>query len=427
MAKQAGKKVRAVSDGHEKMDIRTVARLANVSIATVSRTINRVSTVNPKMAKRVWEAIEKLDYFPNTQARALVSGRSRLLGLIVSEITNPFFPELIQGFEDIAVEHGYEILISSTNYDPRRMSLCIRRMLERRAEGVAVMTFGVEKPLLEQLAERKVPLVFVDVGPERPGISLLKVDYHHGIRQGVQHLAALGHRDIAFVSGPKRLHSAQSRSLAFSKSLAECAIVADPAWIVEGDHTMEGGIDAMDRLLKSKHMPTAVMCSNDMTAIGVLHKLYRAGLRVPDDLSVIGFDDIHIAQVTIPPLTTIQMSCFELARAAVTALRAHVEEGGEPKPASPGAPCSICASGGRKMQSQSRLLRRKKLHRLSSNFKSSVDAKAHRSQIERQRLHRDTVESQSRTAPRALRIVREMLLTVSPLVSYTLCAVNIYH
>ena len=331
MAKQAGEKPRAVSDGHEKMDIRTVARLANVSIATVSRTINRVSTVNPKMAKRVREAIEKLDYFPNTQARALVSGRSRLLGLIVSEITNPFFPELIQGFEDIAVEHGYEILISSTNYDPQRMSLCIRRMLERRAEGVAVMTFGVEKPLLEQLAERKVPLVFVDVGPERPGISLLRVDYHHGIRQGVQHLAALGHRDIAFISGPKRLHSAQSRTLAFSKSLAECAIVANPAWILEGDHTMEGGIDAMDRVLKSKHLPTAVMCSNDMTAIGVLHKLYRAGLRVPDDLSVIGFDDIHIAQVTIPPLTTIQMSCFELARAAVTALRAQVEEGGDPK------------------------------------------------------------------------------------------------
>jgi LacI family transcriptional regulator len=309
------------------MDIRTVARLANVSIATVSRTINRVSTVNPKMAKQVWDAIAKLDYFPNTQARALVSGRSRLLGLIVSEITNPFFPELIQGFEDIAVEHGYEILISSTNYDPRRMSLCIRRMLERRAEGVAVMTFGVEKPLLEQLAERKVPLVFVDVGPERPGISLLRVDYRHGIQQGVEHLAGLGHRDIAFISGPGRLHSAQSRLVAFSRSLQECALVVDPAWMVEGDHTMEGGMEAMDRLLKSKHVPTAVMCSNDMTAIGVLHKLYRAGLKVPDDLSVIGFDDIHIAQVTIPPLTTIQMSCLELARAAVTALRAHVEDG----------------------------------------------------------------------------------------------------
>src|SRR5271154_4491688 len=332
MVKQPGKRRRVPPAGKPgKMDIRTVAGLAKVSIATVSRTINRVSTVNPKMAKRVWEAIEQLDYFPNTQARALVSGRSRLLGLIVSEITNPFFPELIQGFEDIAVEHGYEILISSTNYDPRRMSLCIRRMLERRAEGVAVMTFGVEKPLLEQLAERNVPLVFVDVGPERPGISLLRVDYRNGIQQGVEHLAVMGHRDIAFISGPKRLHSAQSRLAAFTKSLEECKLKVDPAWIVEGDHTMEGGIEAMDRLLKSRHLPTAVMCSNDMTAIGVLHKLYRAGLRVPDDLSVIGFDDIRIAQVTIPPLTTVQMSCFELARAAVTALRAHVEEGGEPK------------------------------------------------------------------------------------------------
>jgi DNA-binding LacI/PurR family transcriptional regulator len=332
MVKQTGKRGRTpAADKPGKMDIRTVAQLANVSIATVSRTINRVATVNPRMAKQVWEAIEKLDYFPNTQARALVSGRSRLLGLIVSEITNPFFPELIQGFEDIAVEHGYEILISSTNYDPRRMSLCIRRMLERRAEGVAVMTFGVEKPLLEQLAERKVPLVFVDVGPERPGISLLRVDYRHGMQQGVEHLHQLGHRDIAFITGPKRLHSAQSRQQAFTKSLEQSGLPVRPEWIVEGDHTMEGGIDAMGRLLEASRVPTAVMCSNDMTAIGVLHKLYRAGLKVPDDFSVIGFDDIHIAQVTIPPLTTIQMSCFELARAAVTALRAHTEDGGEPR------------------------------------------------------------------------------------------------
>src|SRR3984957_2018589 len=331
MAKQARKKGRPpAAEVPGKLDIRTVAKLANVSIATVSRTINRVSTVNPRMAKRGWEAIEKLDYFPITQARALVSGRSRLLGLIVSEITKPFFPELIQGFEDIAVEHGYEILISSTNYDPRRMSLCIRRMLERRAEGVAVMTFGVEKPLLEQLAERNVLLVFVDVGPERPGISLLRVDYHHGIRQGVQHLAVLGHRDIAFIGGPKRLHSAQSRQSAFMSSLEECGMTCNPAWVIEGDHTLEGGVQARDQLLKSKSRPAAVMCSNDMTAIGVLHKVYRAGLRVPDDLSVIGFDDIRIAQVTIPPLTTIQMSRFELARAAVTALRDQGE-----KPESP--------------------------------------------------------------------------------------------
>jgi DNA-binding LacI/PurR family transcriptional regulator len=324
----AAKKTRTGRTGRTKpllMDIRTVAERANVSIATVSRTINHIPTVNAKLAKRVWEAIRELNYFPNSQARALVSGRTRLLGLIVSEIVNPFFPELIQGFEDIAVENGYEILVSSTNYDPRRMSLCIRRMLERKAEGVAVMTFGIEEPLLEQLAERNIPLVFVDLGPDRPGISLLKVDYHHGIRQGVQHLAALGHRNIAFISGPMRLHSAQSRVSAFSKSLTECGIAINQEWIIEGDHTLEGGIAAAEKLLDNSRLPTAVMCSNDLTAIGVLHKVYRAGLRVPEDLSIIGFDDIHMARVTIPPLTSIQMSRTELARAAVNALRAHVE------------------------------------------------------------------------------------------------------
>lgn len=321
---QKSKKKRK-TEASGRMDIRTIARVANVSIATVSRTINGVPTVNPKIAKRVREVIEELGYFPNTQARALVSGRSWILGLIVSEITNPFFPELIQGFEDIAVEHGYEILVSSTNHDPQRMSHCIRRMLERKVDGVAVMTFGIEAPLLEQLAQRKVPLVFIDVGPDGPGINVLKVDYRHGIRQGVQHLAALGHRNIAFLRGPLGLHSAQSRLDAFSESMRECGITPDPAWILQGEHTLEGGMAAMQGLLAGKNMPTAVMCSNDMTAIGVLHTMYRAGLRVPDDLSVIGFDDIHIAQVTIPPLTTVQMSRFDLARAAVTALRACAE------------------------------------------------------------------------------------------------------
>jgi DNA-binding LacI/PurR family transcriptional regulator len=331
----AGKRIQPAKQSSkppEPMDIRTIARAANVSIATVSRVMNNVPTVNPEMAKRVWEVIDELDYFPNTQARALVSGRSRLFGLIVSEITNPFFPELIQGFEDIAVEHGYEILVSSTNYDPKRMSHCIRRMLERKVEGVAVMTFGIEEPLLDQLANRKVPLVFIDVGPKRTGISVLKVDYQHGIRQGVQHLAALGHRDISFISGPMTIHSAQSRRAAFVAALDECGITANPTWIVEGNHTMEGGITCMERLLAEKRRPTAVICSNDMTAIGVLHKLYRAGLRVPDDFSVIGFDDIHIAEVTIPPLTTVQMSRFELARTAVMALRAHVEQPENPAP-----------------------------------------------------------------------------------------------
>jgi DNA-binding LacI/PurR family transcriptional regulator len=307
------------------IDIHAVARLAGVSIATVSRTINHIPTVNPKMARRVWDAIRELNYFPNTQARALVSGRSRLLGLIVSEITNPFFPELIQGFEDVAVESGYEILIGSTSYDPHRMQRCIRRMVERNVDGVAVMTFGIEQPLVDQLTDRNIPLVFVDIAPNRPGTSVVIVDYHHGIRQGVQHLAALGHRNIAFVTGPLRLHSAQSRLAAFAKSLQECGILAKKRFIIEGDHTMEGGMAAAERLTAQKALPTAIMCSNDMLAIGVLHRLSRSGLRVPDDISLIGFDDIHMSAMMMPPLTSVLMSRADLARGAVYALRGHLE------------------------------------------------------------------------------------------------------
>jgi len=307
------------------VDMHTVARQANVSIATVSRTINRNPTVNPKMAKRVWSAIHDLGYMPNSQARALVSGRSGILGLIVSDITNPFFPELIQGFEDVAVENGYEILVSSTNYSPTRMESCIRRMLQRKAEGVAIMTFGIEQPILKKLYDRNVPVVFVDVGPNVSNVKIVKVDYHAGIRQGVQHLAALGHRNIGFVSGPSDLRSAQMRVSAFKQSLAECGIKLYEDWLVCGEHTLQGGAQAMEQILATDHRPTAVMCSNDVSAIGVLHKAYRAGVRVPQDLSVVGFDDILAARMMIPPLTSIEMSRVELARTAVMALHALVE------------------------------------------------------------------------------------------------------
>src|SRR5437879_4077431 len=149
------------------VDIRDVARRARVSTATVSRTVNQISTVDAQLAKRVWKAIEELGYYPNRQARALVSGKSRIFGLIVSEITNPFFPEIVQTFETLAVEQNYEILLTSTIHDPKRMELAVRRMIERRVDGVAILTFGMEDDLLGHLRFRNLPLVFVDVGPRR--------------------------------------------------------------------------------------------------------------------------------------------------------------------------------------------------------------------------------------------------------------------
>jgi DNA-binding LacI/PurR family transcriptional regulator len=321
----ASKRPRQNRSEKRRLDIRDVAKHARVSIATVSRTINSVPSVDKQLAERVWKAIGELNYFPNTQARALVSGRTRLLGLLISEITNPFFPELIEGFEEIAVAHGYEILIGSTNYDLGRMTTCIRRMLERHVEGVAVMTFGIEQPLLEELSSRDIPMVFVDAGPHGPLVRTLVVDYRKGIQEGVQHLAALGHRNIAFISGPLRQGSAQARKAAFIESIEEAGLEANPEWLVEGNHTLEGGMRTMKHLLSLKDLPTAIMCSNDMTAIGALRVLAGAGLKVPKEMSVIGFDDIHMAEFVYPPLTTVRMSRKDLARGAFESLRSVAE------------------------------------------------------------------------------------------------------
>jgi LacI family transcriptional regulator len=307
------------------MDIREIAKRARVSTATVSRAINRIPTVNPQLAKRVWSVVEELGYYPNTQARALVSGRSRIFGLVISEITNPFFPEIVQVFERIAVQNHYEIMLTSTGNDPEHMETAVRRMIERRVEGVAIMTFGMEEILLEDLKLRKVPLVFVDVGPARPRVSNIRIDYLHGIRQAVQHLAALRHQKIAFVSGPRNLKSAEARKQAFLSSMTEIGLEVDNTLIVEGTHTIEGGIAAFGKLLAGATRPTAVLCSNDMTAMGVMRKAYEEGIEIPTDLSVIGFDDIRFAQFVLPALTTVQMSQAELARLAFNALLAELQ------------------------------------------------------------------------------------------------------
>lgn len=322
------------SNSRKRLDIRDVASHAGVSIATVSRTINGIASVDKELARRVWKSIRELGYFPNTQARALVSGRSRILGLIVSEITNPFFPELIQGFEDVATSYGYEILIGSTSYDPERMQRCVRRMLERNVDGAAIMTFGLEAPVREQLVQQldNIPIVFVDEAPAGARACALTIDYLHGIREGVQHLAALGHRKIAFISGPLVQRSAQLRKNAFLRAMGEIGCVPPPHWLIEGSHTIEGGMAAMEGMLTRKSLPTGVMCSNDMTAIGVLRVLARNGIEVPRQISVIGFDDIQLAEYVNPPLTTVRMSRHGLSRAAVEALRNQIEAPEKPVP-----------------------------------------------------------------------------------------------
>ena len=311
-------------------DIRAVAALAKVSIATVSRTINGSPVVSEKLSKRVWQAIEHLNYFPNTHARTLVSGRSRLFGIIVENITNPFFPELIQSFEEIAVANGYEILVSSSNSDPAILTTCVRRMLERKVDGVAVLTFGEEEPVLDQLAFRDIPIVLAEFKLSDPKASTILLDYSTGIRAAVDHLVQLGHKKIGYLAGPHKLHSAVTRENDFQAAMQAAGLPLQKKWIIECDHTLKGGVVGFGKLQSLPARPTALLCSNDMTAIGVLRAAYLQGLRVPQDLSVIGLDDIDFAEFTLPPLTTIRLSRTDLARAAFEALRQQAEEPNKP-------------------------------------------------------------------------------------------------
>ena len=211
---------------------------------------------------------------------------------------------MIQAFEAAAVERGYEILIGSTNYSSERMTQCVHRMVERKVEGVAVMTFGMDEDLLQELAGRRIPVVSVGSTRKLESATSIEIDYSKGIREAVQHLAVMGHRDISFITGPPHLGAAKLRQEAYVASMAEIGVKVPVSTMIEGDHTMEGGLVAALQLFdRLGHLPpTAVICSNDMTAIGVLHAVSTRGMRVPEDISIIGFDDIHMAQFTVPSL-----------------------------------------------------------------------------------------------------------------------------
>jgi DNA-binding LacI/PurR family transcriptional regulator len=309
--------------------IREVAKRANVSIATVSRTINNPDSVERRTAERVRQAIGELRYYPNTHARSLVSGKSRTLGLIVSDITNPFFPELIQCFDDLATAEGYDIVLSSTNYDSERMARSVRKMIERQVEGVAVLTSEMDQHLIDELGRRRMPSVFLDVGSPGELISNIQVDYATGVSEAIHYLLDLGHHRVGLIAGPDTLKSARARRASYLDALKQAGIEPEPELIVNGGHTILGGFAAMTELLTHGNPPTAVLASNDLSAIGGLRAVQKRGLKVPGHISIVGFDDILLAEFTDPPLTTIRLSRRELANQALGALLRHVRNDSE--------------------------------------------------------------------------------------------------
>ena len=300
--------------------IREVARAAGVSTATVSHVINNTRFVSEEVRARVLEAVEHCGYYPNAHARSLASGRSQIIGLLISDIANPFFPELVKSIETAAYEHGYDVVLSNTNYDAERTSHYVRRLIERKVAGVALMTSELDPSLIDELARRQVSVVFLDLGEPGLHMSNLCVDYATGIEEAVSHLVALGHSEIAFISGPDYLRSVARRLEAFSDSLKQHFPHA-PLRIYQGDFKLEGGQRAAREILEAgSRRPTAIIAANDMMALGALAEFREAGLEVPRDISIVGFDDVAFAALANPPLTTICLPRDELGRRAVEAL-----------------------------------------------------------------------------------------------------------
>lgn len=298
------------------MSILEVARRARVSTATVSRVLNGSELVRPVTTERVKRAIAELNYVRNSSARGLRMGRTHLFGLIVSDINNPFFPELIDAFEGLATRQGIDVIFTHTNYDTKRLEQCIRRMVERNVDAIAVMTSEMDPEALRQAPANGIGLVLLNQPELQKTYLSVAVEYSRGFEEALEHLSALGHRDIGFIAGPSALSSSRRRRENWEAAMKRAKLRVRPEWVVVGDMRVEGGVEAMRKLLGHKRRPSAVLTTNDLMAVGALEALSNAGVRVPEDMSLIGFDDLPIAGMVFPRLTTIRLPRNEIAARA---------------------------------------------------------------------------------------------------------------
>jgi len=285
------------------MNLADVARRAGVSTATVSRVLNNVGVVREETRLRVARAAEELRYYPNMHARALAGGDSRMIGLIVSNLENPFFLDVFRSLEAAAHDAAYEVMVASTGYRPERLQALVRLMIGRRLSGLALIVSEMDEKLLDELDHHELPIVVYDVGTERRGLVHIKVDYRAGMQRLVSHLVDLGHRRLAFVGHHTTLGPLHSRKETFLEVVRQFSTAIEYRTATGADG-FAGGREAVRTIFGEGFQPTAIVCVNDFMAAGALRELRTMNLRVPEDVSLTGFDDIELAEIVSPPLTT---------------------------------------------------------------------------------------------------------------------------
>jgi LacI family transcriptional regulator len=288
------------------MNLEDVAKRAGVSTATVSRVLNKIGVVKRSTRERVERAVEELKYYPNIHARALAGGSTRTLGVIVSNLENPFFLNVFHAIETEARRNGYEVLVANTDYDPERLKSSVRLMLGRRVAGLSLVVSEIAPNLLEELSERNVHTVVYDVGAPAKNIVSLKTNYRLGMQRVAEYLYQLGHRRMAFIGHHPALGPLSDRQQTFLDVMQRYGPEVEFTTLAQSDG-FAGGREATRELLDSGFRPSAILCVNDFMAIGVLRQLRDAGLQVPEDVSVAGFDNIALSEMVHPTLTTVHI------------------------------------------------------------------------------------------------------------------------
>jgi len=309
--------------------IADVARRSGVSTATVSRVLSGAAPARPTTRERVLAAVRELEYRPSGVARALKRSETRTIGLLITDIGNPFFPQIVRAVEDRAHASGYGVVLCNAADDPERELAYLDLLAERRVDGLIVASARATRRHAALLMKVPMPVVLVNSGAPGSGLPAIGTAHRRGARIAAEHLLALGHRAFGHITAPPaQAAAARMRRAGVRDALRSAGIDPATLLVVEGDAHVDGGARAAEMLLAERGPLTAIICYNDLTAIGALRAIRRAGLSVPHDVSVIGFDDIEMAAWTDPPLTTIRQPIERLARWAVD--RLALELRGEP-------------------------------------------------------------------------------------------------
>ncbi|AQP37634.1 substrate-binding domain-containing protein [Vibrio anguillarum] len=306
--------------------MKDIARLAGVSTSTVSHVINKSRYVSDEIAQRVNKAAQDLNYAPSALARSLKMNRTRTIGMLVTTSTNPFFGEVVKGVERSCYHKGYNLILCNTEGDSQRMQASINTLLQKRVDGLLLMCSTLEGERID-VFERypDIPVVVMDWGPMLFPSDKIQDNSLRGGYIAANYLIECGHKEIGCITGPLIRHQAQMRYEGYKRAVLEAGLDIYPNWIVESDFECEGGYEAFNKMLAKGPLPSAIFVSNDMMAMGVINAANEKGIRIPEDLSLMGYDDIHIARFMSPALTTIHQPKYRLGKAAVDTLLARLE------------------------------------------------------------------------------------------------------